>query len=231
MSRGYHHLTKEQKAAVSAVFVNLPATMTYTEKVKESFAVAKVVIRKPDARGQYYPSFFPWLKSAKTVGGVSNPDRSAKKSRLKAAPTTAAVEDVTIALTPAERVNAAVRSLAGALVNFVLAEIEVSLQSSVTGLLSSNATPAPRGTANASPLKPKGSLGSAAKPISPAAPVASLKEEITGLHSLTDQQLKDRLGLAKASGNLSLVQKITNVLRMRDRSATVIANTHETEAP
>lgn len=51
----------------------------------------------------------------------------------------------------------------------------------------------------------------------------------SSLHSLSDQQLRDRLGVAKAANNLGLCAKITNVLRMRDRSATVIANTHQEE--
>ena len=110
----------------------------------------------------------------------------------------------TLPLSPAECVNAAVRQLADALVKFVLAEVTFSIQSSVVGLQPSVAAPAER-----RPLTAESSSSS--------------------LHSLSDQQLRDRLGVAKAANNLGLCAKITNVLRMRDRSATVIANTHQEE--
>jgi hypothetical protein len=120
----------------------------------------------------------------------------------------------TLPLSPAERVNAAVRSLADALVKFVLAEVTASLQQSALSLQPSVVAP---------------TAGPAPKPISRAVD-SGLRTQDSGLHALTDQQLKDRLGVAKASNNIGLCAKITNVLRMRDRSATVIANTHQEES-
>jgi hypothetical protein len=210
MSREYHHLTNEQKTAICKTFAKLPVGMSFTERVKESFAVEKVVIRKPDEDGKYYPSFFPWLKSVEkvsSVGGLSKPDRSAKKSRLQTAPTTAAATPA-----PANPITAAVRALADSLVEFVLAEVTQSLQSSVVSL----AVPGV-----AAPLR---GVGRVPEQKQPAAGTAAATPD--SLHTLTDQQLRDRLGVAKAANNLGLCAKITNVLRMRDRSATVIANTH-----
>ena len=145
-----------------------------------------------------------------SVGGFSKPDRSAKKSRLQTAPTTAAATPA-----PANPITAAVRALADSLVQFVLAEVTFSLQSSVVSL----AVPGV-----AAPLR---GVGRVPEQKQPAADTAAATPN--GLHTLSDQQLRDRLGVAKAANNLGLCAKITNVLRMRDRSATVIANTHQEE--
>lgn len=197
-AREYHHLTKEQKQDVRAAFAKLPSSMTYTEKIKEAFAAAKVVVRKPGENGKYYPSFFPWLKSSVGRGVPTAPSPRKVRTAETAVPTKE--------LAPAERLNAAVRSLGRALVDFVLAEVTASLQQSALSLqpakIAAAAAPADR-----RPLTAESSL-----------------------HSLSDQQLRDRLGVAKAAKNLSLAAKITNVLRMRDRSATVIANSAEVES-
>ena len=159
----------------------------------------------PSSVGGVYPP-----QAAPSATRVSKPDRSAKKPRIQSAPTTAAA---TPAL--ANPITAAVRALADSLVQFVLAEVTQSLQSSVVSL----AVPGV-----AAPLR---GVGRVPEQKQPAADTAAATPN--GLHTLSDQQLKDRLGVAKAANNLGLCAKITNVLRMRDRSATVIANTHQEE--
>jgi len=205
-ARPYHHLTNDQKAAVQSAFDKTHPGAPYTKRVVESFRAASVPIRKPDGRGVYYPYFFPWLKAAKskmTSTSTSKITSTSTKKILAPTPTP------TLPLSPAECVNAAVRSLADALVKFVLDEVTFSLQSSVVGLAQ---TTAPSRSARLQ------------------SEVSGLKSEVSSLHSLSDQQLRDRLGVAKAATNIGLCSKITNVLRMRDRSATVIANTHQEES-
>ena len=203
-ARGYTKMTNDQKAAVQAAFAQTPLGAPYTDRIVAAFKSAGVPIRNPDSRGKYFPSFFPWLKQKSSVGGLSKPDRSAKKSRIQSAPTTAAATPDPIPDALCD-LRAAFARLFDALAahSFAVAarrahaeavKIETSLQS---------LTPAPRAT-------PQPSEGGS-------------------LHSLSDQQLRDRLGVAKAANNLGLCAKITNVLRMRDRSATVIANTHQEE--
>jgi len=216
MSREYHHLTKDQKAAVEAEFAKLPLGLSYTDRIVAACKSAGVPIRKPDEDGKYYPSFFPWLKSVEkvsSVGGLSKPDRSAKKSRIQSAPTTAAatpdpIPDALCDLRAAfarlfDALAAHSFATAAARAHAEAVKIEASLQF---------LTPAPRATPKSSPRE-----------------AGTQPSEGGSLHNLSDQQLKDRLGVAKAANNLGLCAKITNVLRMRDRSATVIANTHQEE--
>jgi hypothetical protein len=204
-ARAYHHLTNDQKDAVRAAFAQTHLGAPYTKRVVESFRAAGVPIRQPDEAGKYYPSFFPWLKVAKSkITSTSTSKITSTSTKRILAPT----PTPTLPLSPPERVNAAVQSVASALVEFVLAEVTESLQQTAISLkpakLAAAAVPAER-----RPLTAESSSSS--------------------LHSLSDQQLKDRLGVAKAANNIGLCAKITNVLRMRDRSATVIANTHQEE--
>lgn len=148
--------------------------------------------------------------------GVAAPLRGVGRTGKRKQPAAHSTAATPALMDPAERVNAAVRSLGRALVDFVLAEIEQSLQSSVTSLSLSGV---------AAPLRGDGRVPEKKQP---AAGTAAATPD--SLHSLSDQQLKDRLGVAKAANNIGLASKILNVLKMRDRSATVIANSAEVEA-
>jgi hypothetical protein len=215
-ARPYHHLTNDQKAAVQSAFDKTHPGAPYTKRVVESFRAASVPIRKPDGRGVYYPYFFPWLKAPKSrqrsaVSGQQDAKKTAaKKTAISGQPAECRL------LNAESSLSSSVRSLADALVKFVLAEVTESLQQSALSLQPSVASLQPA-------TAPAAAAPAERRPL-------TAESSSSSLHSLSDQQLKDRLGVAKASNNIGLCAKITNVLRMRDRSATVIANTHQEEA-
>ena len=143
-------------------------------------------------------------------------NQSGKRRKRSALSTQQSAKAESRTLTAESSFSAAVRALADSLVQFVLAEVTFSLQSSVVSLQPSVAS------------IQGGKQSALSTQHSAKAESRTLTAE-SSLHSLTDQQLRDRLGVAKAANNLGLCAKITNVLRMRDRSATVIANTHQEE--
>jgi hypothetical protein len=136
-------------------------------------------------------------------------NQSGKRRKRSALSTQQSAKAESRTLTAESSFSAAVRSLADALVKFVLAEVTTSLQQSALSIQGGKH----------SALSTQQSAKAESRPLTAE----------SSLHSLSDQQLRDRLGVAKAANNLGLCAKITNVLRMRDRSATVIANTHQEE--
>lgn len=119
-----------------------------------------------------------------------------------------------------------VRSLAAALVELVLRQLAAELQTATWEVGATPLFPSHTRTGTATAKPGAGRVtpapGGGPRP-------ATLHPSPSTFHDLTDDQLRDRLGVAKAAKNLGLAAKITNVLKMRDRSATVIANTHQEE--
>jgi len=216
-ARGYTKMTNDQKAAVRAAFAQTPLGAPYTDRIVAAFKSAGVPIRNPDSRGKYFPSFFPWLKTKRSALSTQQSAGGGKRQKHSALSTQQSAKAESRPLTAESSFSAAVRALADSLVQFVLAEVTFSLQSSVVSLQPSVAS---LQGGKHSALSTQHSAKAESRPLTAE----------SSLHSLSDQQLRDRLGVAKAANNLGLCAKITNVLRMRDRSATVIANTHQEES-
>jgi len=213
-----------QHAALKAAFDKTPATLTFTARVEAAFKATGLPKRCYGPDRKYYPSNFPYL-TGKAASSRRTPKITAKHRRSAQS----SQPDRDALGTAPNGLSSAPRDAGQA-----LAEAVAGLRKSITDLVEATVADALTRSMNSA------ALGLVAPALqtrrgAPRAPIdrPARRGEIAPFGRefdlLTDDQIRDRLGMARAQKNDALVAKLCNVLRRRDAAANTITTRSRTD--
>lgn len=226
------------RQALREAFAATSPDLSFTERLTAAYKATRLTPRRFGPDNKYYPSQFPWL-GVKPIYSHAKPNpQHHPKPKSKTPPRQAGVPSMAPApRPPAARahqpsaqsqarpgtssvatvspLSAAIDQLAASIVDTVLARVEWRLAAAIVDA-------APAKLSNPTKTTPPNAPAREARPHRESAPEHHLQ-------TLSDDQLRDRIGLAKARGDFKTVNQCTALLRRRDIAAGNIANHNQEE--